>query len=455
MPTGRVPSILKRALHCVWALCLFAAVCSASEPEHLPLSAPARIISEMIHGSLTGRYYGYTRTSEKEPNRHWAEVDLKLELSKHFTDTLSGTVRPRLRFDTAGFAQGVVDSLSEDSEHRYILNLDEAWMRYTHDRWQITAGKNIFGWGTADAYNPTDSLNPRDFTDVPDSEKIGVIALAFTYSWDLATLDAVTVPLFTPARLPDIDNRWVGDLSALRQAFFPLRPVIGDDELPDATIENVQFAVRLSSSAFLEGWDLGLSYYDGFDPFGVFRVDPATPDIILTRVFQHIREVGFDFSTAFGSVEAHGEAAVRFTGDNAMGDDYWEYIAGVNYGFDDLTLPPLVEEFRIILEYAGEYVFEEKEESGQYFVSSGYDRPFKNSILGSLLVKFSEETEFEIGGGVNLDDSDYFIEPVLRHKITDTLKLEVGGNVIKGPRGSFLGRWRDNDRVSVSLKKYF
>jgi len=416
---------------------------------------PGSSHGETIHGSLTGRYYGYTRSSEALPHRHWGEVDLKLELSKDFTDKLSGTLGPRLRLDTADFARGVVGELCEDAEHRYILDLDEAWVCYADDMWYVTVGKNVFCWGTADAHNPTDNLNPRDFTDVPNSEKIGVPSLAFTHSGGLAELEAVVVPCFTPARIAGIDNRWVGDSNGMGQTFAPFRPVLGGDESPETAVENAQFAVRLSSSTLLEGWDLAFSYYDGHDPVGVFRVDPAPPHVILIRVFPNVREVGFDFATTFGNMEVHGEAAARLTEGDAMDDDYLEYIVGFNYDFDALMLPPFVEEVRIILEYAGEHVLDQKQEGGRYFDLGGYDRPFKRSILGSLLVKFSEETECEIDGGVNLDDSDYYLEPVLRHKITDTLKLEVGGHVIAGPRGSFLGRWRNNDRVSVTLTKYF
>jgi len=438
---------LQSVLLGIWFLLIFVPVVMATEP--------IGNITDILNGSLTYRHMFYTHYSRTHPQRHWGEVDLDLELAKQFSNRLSGALKPRVRFDTSGFAAGVNDEFGNNIGHRCILDLNEAWLRYAADRWDVTVGKNIFGWGTAHNYNPIDNINPYDLTDIPSAEKIGVFALAFMYSGDVMDLEAIVLPWLTPSRSAGTDNRWIGDRNSLSVDFDPFRPVSDGSELPDVAAKNIQFAMRLGSSSLVDGWDLSLNYYEGFDPVGVFQGTLAPPNILLRRVFPRVRELGGDFSTAVQNITVHGEMSARFTEDNEMDDDYIEYIAGFTYGFDELPLPSFMEELQIILEYAGEYVFDERVENSRYYNSGGYVRPYKRSILGNLLIKFAEETECEISGGINLDGLDYYLEPALRHKLTDTLRLEVRGLIIAGKQDSFLHRWRYNDRVAMTLTKFF
>ncbi len=160
------------------------------------------------------------------------------------------------------------------------------------------------------------------------------------------------MPRFTPGRMPGSDNRWEPDLTEEKKAFAPLTVVNAGSELPDIDVGNVQFGVRLSfASTIIEGWDFSVNYYDGLDSVGVLRSKVAQPNVMITRVFPRFREIGGDFSTTWGKMEFHGEAAAHFTDDSDMDDDCWEYIAGINYTFDSL---PLLEELRVTAEYAGE-----------------------------------------------------------------------------------------------------
>ncbi|HIC90170.1 MAG TPA: hypothetical protein EYP04_12320, partial [Anaerolineae bacterium] len=37
-----------------------------------------------------------------------------------------------------------------------------------------------YAWGKADAFNPMDQINPRDYLDVLENEKIGVVSASVT-----------------------------------------------------------------------------------------------------------------------------------------------------------------------------------------------------------------------------------------------------------------------------------
>jgi hypothetical protein len=59
-----------------------------------------------------------------------------------------------------------------------VLDVKEAVLTFRPQAVEISLGKQIFAWGTADAFNPTDNLNPWDAMDPIDNEKMGVYSSA-------------------------------------------------------------------------------------------------------------------------------------------------------------------------------------------------------------------------------------------------------------------------------------
>lgn len=401
----------------------------------------------------------------KDKDRYRFEFDLKLDVAGNIGDNITYFVIPRIRFDNVSWATGVIDEPNETDDDRFFLNIDEAFLTHSSGRVDISFGKMKYEWGTADGYNPTDNINPIDYTDIPTLEKIGVPSISLNYSHDFFDLELVFVPLFSKSRLPNMHNRWIGDLSEATVNFSNINPIRVRTELPVNNIDNSQYAVRLSTSTLISGWDFSLSYYDGIEPIGVLRrgdldmspvLSGLLPNLPLFQVFQHYREFGADFSTTFDKLEVHSEAAAHITDGNRKDDDYLEYIAGVNYIFDYVPLG-FVEEIMVILEYAGEHILDEKTEGlDDVFSGSGdYFRVFKNSVLTSIDIKFSEDTKFEVSGVINLDDEDKFIRPLVSHKFHDNTKIEAGFDIITGRTDSFFGKWRKNDRFFITVTQYF
>ena len=46
----------------------------------------------------------------------------------------------------------------------------------TIDWFEVRAGYQVFSWGTGDLFNPTNNLNPIDFSDLFDSRRMPVLA---------------------------------------------------------------------------------------------------------------------------------------------------------------------------------------------------------------------------------------------------------------------------------------
>jgi hypothetical protein len=173
------------------------------------------------------------------------------------------------RKDDKDFDEGLNFQIPETSLHRSILDLKEAVARFSRGAYEVSVGKQIFAWGTAEGFNPTDNLNAYDYLDPLDREKLGAWSVAARATFGPANLLFVIVPVFTPSRLPLSDSRWT-----------PTPPggfagVPEPRELPSNDVGSMQYGARLRAT--LSGWDLGLSYYDGFDATPVYRT--GTVDI--------------------------------------------------------------------------------------------------------------------------------------------------------------------------------
>ena len=73
-----------------------------------------------------------------------------------------------------GYTRGLHLQIPETSRHRSYLGLKEATISGRQGPVEVTLGKQVYAWGTADAFNPTDNINPYDYLDVLDNEKLGV-----------------------------------------------------------------------------------------------------------------------------------------------------------------------------------------------------------------------------------------------------------------------------------------
>ncbi|MEE9610448.1 MAG: DUF1302 family protein, partial [Desulfatiglandales bacterium] len=132
---------------------------------------------------------------------------------------------------------------------------------FVSENLDLKIGRQRIAWGTADAFNPTDNLNPNDLTDFLDfEEKIPSLALKGSYYYEDYTITGVWLPLFEPALLPR-----GGTLALLGQ--MPLTI-----EEPARTLDNGMFALKLSGT--VHTLDTSLSYFKGFDDFPI-RLDAS------------------------------------------------------------------------------------------------------------------------------------------------------------------------------------
>lgn len=435
-------------MHCRTAI-LTLILCLASSA-----SALAEVRWSPVTGELELRYMGYEEDSDLEDRNHFGEAELRLQINGQLTDALQLTAIPVVQVDTGIKTEGQF-RLVDDQLRRPAATFEELKLTYYGSKWEIGVGKQIFSWGVSEGLRPTDNLNPADFLDVPTAHKLGVPSFSLL-RYGKVDVQLVVLPIFTPHRLPEPDNRWAivpeESLRELGEAlgFDPI--LVVSRELPVNTLDNAQAGLRLRSSRLARGWDLELSLFHGFDPFGLFDISLAIPEVRVDLFYPEYTEVGGGFSTAQGGFVVHGEIAYhRTSGDDE--DDYFQYAAGFSYTMND-GIPRALDSILLGFEYAGESVDNDRIRPPTV-LNTGFNRVFTNSPALRVDFTFSERTSLGFGGGINLDDDDFVARVQLSHKFTDAYQLVTGIDSFAGDAESFYGNWEENDRLFVFGTYFF
>ncbi len=409
--------------------------------------------------TLEYRNYTYFEDESRGDSRDSInEGRLRVEYDRSVRENMRVYVNALLQDDDDDFTHGFVDDFEDDDLKRNHLNFTEAFLDVYFGEFDLRLGKQIFSWGKADAFNPTNNLSPTDFSNLLDDEDIGVVAANFNYYWQDWNLQVVGVPGFTPTRLPPRGTRFSLlpdepvpiDVPGLP---VPMEIPVKDPELPPNTLENSQVGVCLKTT--YQGWDFSASYYDGVNdiPSASLRLDtdsfPFPVPVAIVPVYNRFRAVGANFATTFGRWGLHGEAAhLVFDGDKQ--DARIQYVIGCDYTKSDILFD---HDLFIIVEYVGDHVTHKGEALD---TGTALDRVFRSAFATNMTYEFTDFTKLEIIGVIDFyQGDDFYIQPQLVHEVTDNLEITAGLDLLGGPRDTFFGEFKDNDRVYVKLKYTF
>jgi hypothetical protein len=409
-----------------------------------------------VTGEFTARYMGYEEDSPREDRNHFGEGELVLTITAKLTEKLQLVAKPLLQYDTA---DKTVDEAEfhENEFQRPAATFEELHLTYYGESFELSFGKQILSWGPSPLYKPTDNLHATDFLDVPTVHNIGVPALSMI-AYGQVDVQFVIIPLFTPHRLPEADNRWtILPEDVLRQiedvvGFEP--PILLHRNLPRDDWQNMQAGLRLRSSTLIDGWTLELSAFHGQDPFGLFDSALLFPPVRIEveQIYPEYNEVGAGFSTAAGGFTFHAEAAYHRTV-GTIDDDYYQYVGGLDYTVDAAG-PGALDRIIYGLEYAGESIDNLNTRPISTF-ETGFNRVLVNSAAALVNFVFSEDTSVLVGGSVNFNDDDFYVRSELSHKLIENLRLRAGVDVFTGPEMTYYGTWDENDRLYVFTTYFF
>ncbi len=339
----------------------------------------------------------------------------------------------------------------------------EAYLNVAASPIAIRAGYQIFSWGVADIYNPTDTLNPWDYTDIFDFEKEGMPALKAVYTRERFSLEGIWMPIPLESELPYRDSRFVQPF--LTSVNNPLFPVIGlppanfdvteNDLSPATTIRNSQFGARALGT--IGPVDVGLSYFNGFEKVPhqeaiIGNPDPATGVVPMTvnQVYLRKQIVGFNIVGGYKGLNLKSESALvlPYASSRDVGGadrDYFIYTVGADYTFFDIVDK---HDFSIIVEFADQINFQEP-------VREDFANPFQRTLFGRLEYRIADYVRLRFTSIYNFDNRSYYLHPEFYLEIADNWELKVGANILDGPSDTLLGLFNKQDRVYASMMFYF
>jgi len=346
------------------------------------------------------------------------------------------------------------------------LRFDELYLNYGAENFRLRVGNQIYGWGTADAFNPTSYFNPYDLRELifrdDDENKAGVPSISGMFFLGEYTLEAVFVPVHIPTIMAPDGNFWSFNIDVSSA------PIVFDEpqEL-DADIGNCGYGARLSTSS--GGVDISVSAYHGPDKDPVFlpyKTVGVLPDIAtLVRPQSYVVSMlGVDFSATLGDFVVQFEAVYS---PDKMGIVEWDY-ASLHLPFEVERAPYIsyatgfnyfIPLDRLIDRHEGESVFTFEWFQSKYLDSGLYPPSFTDIITCKFEDSyFDGHITTEIKGIFETRHGGKIFWPEIGYDFQNGLSFNLSYAGIWGEEGSGFDNtsifhyFKDNDIVMGTVR---
>ena len=408
-------------------LCLAIAFLWLSGPAH------AQVVSQ--RGFVEGRALAFPQEAPNDATRVIGDVLVREEA--FFKPApwlqLSGGLDLRANSHDQVDDEWRID-VADRGVRRSRLSVRRATATFSSGRLTLDAGKQFIRWGKADIVNPTDRFAPRDFLNVVDSEFLavtGVRGVARLGEHD--SIEAVWLPRFTPSRIPLLGQRW----TAVPADAAPFPIVDADSDLPTGAQTGVRWTRvgdRLEYSA---------SFFDGFNHLpnieAVVR-QPFAPEIAIRRVYPSIRSYGADAAVPTRWFTLKAEAAY-VTSSSPSTDEYVLYV---------IQVERQTGEWVFVGGYAGEVVSDHR--APLVFAP---DRGMTRSLVGRASYTIDTNRSFELETAVRQDAGGMYAKAEYSQAQGQHWRTTLAGALIRGEPDDFLGQYRRNSHVSLTLRYSF
>lgn len=322
------------------------------------------------------------------------------------------------------------------------IRLGDAYVTLNLGDLTLSAGQKTVSWGSTDAINPVDVLNPRDLSFPLAGEKMPVPLLQATYYIDdTFKVEGVVLPAFIASQPPA--ERWqVAPPLTLPPGVQIVERRAPQEERPELALENVQFGLR--TSVALNAWDVNLSYFHGFRSLPTMQatlVPTGTPGQFALQPllsYDRIDVIGVDFAGVIGPVVLRGEAAYTITADAdgtdpAIGNHSAQAVLGGEYAFSGGP--------RVVLQGIFDYTAPD----------AGVDEADLDlKFMTALSYQPDSRTQLQMAWLQSLDGSGA-ISPQVSYSIADGVTAEASAYVFYGGDGTEFGDWGENSQLRVGV----
>lgn len=335
------------------------------------------------------------------------------------------------------------------NERQTLLELKEAYVGYRTSWFETSLGKQIYGWGRVEGFNPTNNLTVYDYfrlSDQPDDQKLGVFQwLLSVRPIDASTLTLVWQPLFTP-------SIYRYELFDMGQGVTFTDPVKPKPNLGQGNL-SLRWNVEVPAVGF------SLSYFNGYDPYhGInlvgFDLQP-TPQLTYQPAYFRKQSIGADLALPIGSVIFRAEAAYDLSSDDAdrvylpksdlnavvgLETVLWgvttlaQYQATFTSNWEAPVIPVLTNPSDPVEQYAFAYAMARYETALFNRKIMHQEKASQHALMLSLQRNLAFETlSLSVTGLYDLTTREYIVRPELAWSWTDALTFKWCGVWMDGP----------------------
>lgn len=376
----------------------------------------------------------YPQATPQDADRVAVEGRLRFEPAYRAASWLTLSGSGDARIDNLGFVDRAwrVD-VRDRGVRRPAFSLRHAAATLRRGPIAIGVGKQFIRWGKADILNPTDRFAPRDFLEVTDDEFLAVTGTRVQYERGLHSIDVVWVPFFTPSRIPLAGRRWA---AAAPQTLSSTGFVDPGPTFPHRS----QYGARWNARG--SGFELSLSYFDGFNHLPQFTTQPLSgqPLVALRRSYAPLRMTGGDAAVPLRWFTVKGEAAWLKTG-SAAADDVVLYVVQLERQSGELSL---------VGGYAGEIVSQRR--SAFDFAP---DRGLTRAFLGRAGYTFGPTRDMAFEAAVRQNLDGVWLKGQYSEAVGAHWRWTLAGTVIGGDGRDFIGQYRRNSHLILTARYSF
>lgn len=441
-------------------------------------------LSDHLDLNLNISYFHYL-TSLDNHDSNEGEVQLKFKtwggVEKH-SFHLEGWVEYGTQDNTYA---GVTPLWKDEDRERAILEISQVYGLFDLNGIGVTLGKKIIPNNTNSIYPLSQVYHPLDLNEPIDPRAYGLWQLRVDKLFGDDTLVRASVyPVFQDPKVPSATSRWMTvqadsdywysdefDLSNLDamtsfilyyfggflqdndflKFFLDTKTVVIENDGPGAGLEDMGYSGLIKT--MVGDVDLFGSVFHGPNPFPVVYFEDRGSEVALIKRNPSVLRLATGGTFTWQNFEFHTELLYNHAKDNTD-DSYISYTGGATIT-DALTATLLnIDQVHWRIDYAGESVVHRQDAQG-YYLSSEYIRPFTKDILLQLLLQVNSDTNLYYHMDLDIGrDAQY-------HRIGGTYRfypgmvLEVYTELFDGDDTSFIGLWRDNDRLGCQIKWSF
>ncbi|MCP4135043.1 MAG: hypothetical protein GY754_28975 [bacterium] len=353
------------------------------------------------------------------------------------------------------------------SGEAFELNFRELYFNYEtgSQTLRLRLGNQVYGWGTADVFNPTSYFNRLDLRELlfkeEDELNQGVPSLSSLILAEWFSLELVCVPIQVPILLAPRGNLWAVEY---REGPFVIK--VGEQEPIDLTWSNISVGGRFAVNVW--STDLSLSYFHGPDSEAVIRPgsvlieDGAPVSFLGNAEYYVVNKIGFDITRAVSDFTLQGEVAFSFD-KTGLVDTPYRY---------DMTFPMDVRQSKYISYSAGfNYSISYHEgdtmltmewAQARYF-DGGISAPLMTDMLTVMLTDtfFEGSLKVSLGGIFNIKfyNSDSFqvknegfiLMPAAGYDFKNGIECALSFTYISGEDGSLLTYFNDKKIITLRI----